>query len=124
MGTLRYGRRQQYEFDDRTLEHLRAVIVARLRRKESFFFSWQRRGGGHADDVCLWITPTIPIAFEFDSAERVRLSRAWVQMLLRSSYSEQGLVLAPEPLVGGARVEGGPDDGDPGDPRAEGPHRP
>lgn len=41
MGTLFYGNRGIHvTFDDRALMHLQIVITAKLRRKESFLFTW------------------------------------------------------------------------------------
>lgn len=98
MGTLSYGKKQRYEFDDRTLEHLRVVITARLRKRESFFLTWTPCDG-RSSPVSLWITPSVPIAFLSSSRERVVLSRRWVEQLMRASYSEHGLVLMPEPAA-------------------------
>ncbi|MEF2975639.1 hypothetical protein V3W46_00275 [Subtercola sp. YIM 133946] len=42
MGKLVYGDSgTEIEFDDRVLTHLQIVIGAKLRRRESFFFSWK-----------------------------------------------------------------------------------
>jgi hypothetical protein len=39
MGFLTYGGVQEYEFDDRTLAHLKVAITIKLRRQESFLMS-------------------------------------------------------------------------------------
>ncbi|WP_024355770.1 hypothetical protein [Leucobacter chironomi] len=96
MGTLIYGRHQEYRFDDRTLEHLRVVIVARVRRNESFFLTWTAEAQQRAVTTTLWISAGVPIVFHFSAPERPPLSRAWLQRLTQSSYSSRGLVLTPE----------------------------
>jgi hypothetical protein len=96
LGTLIYGRTQEYHFDDRTLEHLRVVIVTRVRRNESFFLTWTAHQHQRAVTTTLWISASIPIVFHFSDGERVPLSREWLQRLTKSSYSSRGLVLTPE----------------------------
>lgn len=42
MGRFRYGTPPlDYEFDDRTLTHLRVVLTAKMRRNEDFLMSWR-----------------------------------------------------------------------------------
>lgn len=96
LGTLIYGKSSEYEFADRTLEHLRVVIITRLRRGESFFLSWGQDGAGANAPTSLWISPQVPIGFRFSTEQQQPLSRAWIQELLRASHSPRGLVLAPE----------------------------
>lgn len=51
MGYLIYGGTQEYEFEDRTLAHLKVAITMKLRRQESFLMSWvnpAEKGGGRA----------------------------------------------------------------------------
>ncbi|WP_336650858.1 MULTISPECIES: DUF7882 family protein [unclassified Leucobacter] len=96
MGTLIYGRNQEYRFDDRTLEHLRVVIVNRMRRNESFFLTWTADTQQRAITTTLWISAGVPIVFHFSERERPQLSREWLQRLTQSSYSPRGLVLTPE----------------------------
>lgn len=105
MGTLIYGRTQEYDFDDRTLAHLQVVIVSRMRRNESFFLTWasedpRRPGAARAPiSISIWIAPSISIAFRFSGDRREPLSREWLRRLTASSYSARGLVLAPDAAV-------------------------
>jgi len=41
MGKLTYDSTLTVDFDDRVLAHLQLVIGAKLRRAESFYFSWR-----------------------------------------------------------------------------------
>ena len=107
MGTLIYGKSQRYEFEDRTLEHVRVVIAAKLRRKESFFLTWTPDGAGRLGAVSLWISPEMPIAFQFSGTVQGPLSREWIAALTRLSYSDRGLVVVPERAVRGPRKESG-----------------
>lgn len=99
LGTLIYGKQQEYELDDRTLAHVKVVVTARLRKRESFFLSWTRRGGSGPASVSLWIAPSVPLVFRFSTAEQEKLSRRWIESLMRLSYAEHSLVITPEDEV-------------------------
>jgi hypothetical protein len=98
MGILFYGGNETpLRFDDDTLAHLKVVIATKLRRGESFTLSWR-----HADDdprgrTTLWLSPAIPLRFQFDSAEQNVLSREWLQELANSANSSAGIVIVPDP---------------------------
>ncbi len=66
MGKLVYGAPTwTAEFDDRSLAHLRIVMIAKLRRGESFSFSWKYEAAHGAGRSSLWVHPAIPLQFEF-----------------------------------------------------------
>jgi hypothetical protein len=67
MGMLLYGAALTVTFDDRVLAHLQFVIAAKLRRHDSFFFSWGDNpniGGGRS---AVWMNHSIPILFHYDA---------------------------------------------------------
>lgn len=82
---------------DRTLAHLRLVITAKLRRGESFTFSWRYPVGLGSGRGVVWLHPAIPLQFEFGSIREQRLNRRWLDQLTASSNSEEGLVMSAEP---------------------------
>lgn len=97
MGTLLYGTALTLTFDDRVLAHLQVVIVQKLRRHDSFLFSWkesQENGGGRA---ALWMNHNIPIIFNYQKHQGIHLNAVWVDILARSANSPQGLMLTGEP---------------------------
>ena len=98
MGKFIYGTPSiSVDFDDRLLAHLKAVILSKVRRGESFTFSWEysvATGSGHSS---IWIHPTIPLQFDFLGGREPRLNRAWVEELVRLSNSPAGLRPVPEP---------------------------
>ncbi len=98
MGNFVYGTpSMSIEFDDRVLAHLKVVILAKVRRGESFTFSWEYSaavGSGHSS---VWIHPTIPLQFDFFGSKEPRLNRAWVEELVRLSNTPAGLRVTPEP---------------------------
>jgi hypothetical protein len=98
MGTLYYGAStSSVEFDDRLLAHLQLAIVAKLRRGETFVFSWdveRERGSG---SNAIWISPTIPLRFTYQAGGRGPTNRLWVEALVKSANSVAGLRIVDEP---------------------------
>lgn len=98
MGKLVYGSPSEgYEFDDRTLAHLRVVIVTKLRRGESFTFTWDVSSDAGGGRISLWMEPSIPLRFVFYGSKEPALSRAWIDALASIAASTVGLVALPEP---------------------------
>lgn len=96
MGFLTYGGAQEYEFEDRTLAHLKVAITLKLRRQECFLMSWvnpPEKGGGR---VSLWLTPNIPLAFRFAGSRAPRLSKAWLAVMNELSNTPRGLIVVSE----------------------------
>ena len=87
MGHLVYGD-GSYEVavDDRALAHLQIVIGAKLRRQESFFFSWEDddHSGGHSS---IWLNPFIPLRFSFEAGEAIQINREWLEILTLAANS-------------------------------------
>ncbi|WP_423923295.1 ATP-dependent DNA ligase [Frigoribacterium sp. 2-23] len=100
MGSLIYGTASiEVEFEDRTLEHLQIVIATKLRRRESFFFSWrdsQRVGDGRSS---IWLDPAIPLYFKYSGGRVPSINRDWLSELTTSANSSSGLVLTDEPAL-------------------------
>lgn len=98
MGKLIYGTPESsVEFDDRVLAHLKVVIIAKLRRGESFTFTWANTpesGGGH---VSIWLHPAIPMQFQFYGSKDPVLNRTWLEELARLTNTPAGLQVVPEP---------------------------
>ncbi|MCI0156033.1 hypothetical protein KNO15_04905 [Leifsonia shinshuensis] len=95
MGTLIYGSGREFEFDDRTLSHVKIALVTKLRRHESFLLNWEipvEQGGGR---MSIWISREIPLAFVFGSRPPV-LNERWMEALLHTSQRTGGMVIMPE----------------------------
>jgi len=104
MGSLTYGTSgTEVRFDDRTLEHLQVVIATKLRRRESFFFSWRGTGVGGGGRSSIWLDPAIPLWFEYDGDRAPALNREWLSELTASSNGSSGLLLTDEPEPGRPR---------------------
>lgn len=94
MGRLHYGGgNEPIEIPDRTLAHLRMLVTSKLRRSESFTVAW--RHGEHDSDgrSMIWIHCSIPMRFEFDSAEPVQIDRALLEGLAQASMATGGIDL-------------------------------
>ncbi len=95
MGFFHCGMGRTFEFDDRTLTHLRTVILSKFARAESFAFTWVEGGKQHS----LWMHPTMPLMFEFEGPTTEQLNSRWVDELVLLASSPGGLQIAPEPAT-------------------------
>jgi len=97
MGQLLYGSPPvAFELDDRTLAHVEVVVLAKLRRNESFACSFLMDGGGRS---AVWLNPSSAVQFVFDKAAQ-DINREWLDVLIDTANSPSGLRIVPEP--GGA----------------------
>lgn len=97
VGVLTYNFIRTVEIDDRPLAHLRSVIFAKLRRGESFSYSWENqveRGSGRNS---IWFSPGIAVTFEFFEEREIPLNPHWIRALSKAANSPGGLTLVPEP---------------------------
>jgi hypothetical protein len=97
MGKLTYDSTLTVDFDDRTLAHLQLVIGAKLRRGEAFFFGWKDDPASGDGRTTIWIHPEIPISFKFYGGRQPAINRAWVDQLMLTANSPQGLQMVAEP---------------------------
>jgi hypothetical protein len=94
MGSLHYGTPPAtFEIDDRTLAHVELVVLAKLRRNESFAFSFDGAKGGRET---IWVNPSATLRFEFGQIV-TEISREWLDELMDSANTTTGLKLVPEP---------------------------
>jgi hypothetical protein len=98
VGALLYGDRQRrFEIEDRTLAHLQIVIAAKLRRRESFFFSF-RDVEGKSGRTSVWMSPMVPLVFKYYSGRQPVINRRWIEQLHASASTAAGLVVSEEPM--------------------------
>jgi hypothetical protein len=96
VGRLAYpGPLYGVEIDDRTLAHVRVVIMTKLRRSEPFMFPVSSPHG--TGTISYWLSAHIPIQFEFRAPHRGPLNRACLDALARSANSIDGMYVVPEP---------------------------
>jgi len=102
MGHLIYDRSTaEIQMDDRTLAHLQIVIISKLRRQESFAFSWKEPASSGDGRSTIWIYPTVSLRFRFDGSRQPAINQAWLSLLSASANSGSGLHFIPEPHDGG-----------------------
>jgi hypothetical protein len=78
------------------LAHVKLVVATKLRRNESFMISWCHPDGSGRSSV--WLQPSIPLRFIFDSPEEPAIDHALLVSLAASASSNGGLVLELEDL--------------------------
>lgn len=96
MGFLTYAGSNEYEFEDRSLAHLKLAVGMKLRRQESFFLSWSNpveRGSGR---LSLWVAPSIPLAFRFSGSRSPEINQVWLEVLHELSHTPRGLIMISE----------------------------
>jgi hypothetical protein len=94
---MTYDSRLIATIDDRVLAHLQTVVITKLRRGESFAFTWndpERNGFGR---TTIWMTPTVSLAFDYFGSKTPAINPLWVDALMRSANSPGGLHIVPEP---------------------------
>jgi hypothetical protein len=94
MGRLTYsGIENSFEIEERTLAHLRLVIMNKLRRDESFMMHLP-----HGDGVrSLWVDASLPLMLTFHGSRSATINPAWIDELMASASSAYGLQLVREP---------------------------
>jgi hypothetical protein len=109
MGQLIYDRSTaEIQMDDRTLAHLQIVIISKLRRQESFAFSWKEPVSSGDGRSTIWIYPTVSLRFRFDGSRQPSINQAWISALATSANSGSGLHFIPEPHDGGSHERTAP----------------
>ena len=96
MGTFAYGNSGEYEFEDRTLAHLKVAISMKLRRQECFFLSWSNPAERGSGRVSLWMSPNIPSTIRFSGSKAPELNEVWLRVLNELSHTPRGLVVISE----------------------------
>ncbi|HEY2643170.1 MAG TPA: ATP-dependent DNA ligase [Galbitalea sp.] len=98
MGKLLYGEAGiELAFDDRELAHLQLVIGSKLRRRESFFFSWKSDPSYGEGRNSVWLDASIPLYFKYFGSKPPTINREWIDLLTQSANSAQGMQLMSEP---------------------------
>ena len=101
MGKLTYDSTVVVDFDDRLLAHLQMVIATKLRRGESFAFSWRDDAAAGDGRTTIWLHPALPLVFKYFGGKQPAINRAWVEALLQTANSSAGLHIVPEPVEHG-----------------------
>lgn len=103
MGRLLYGSPPVvFDLEDRTLAHVEIVVLAKLRRNESFAVSFP----GKADArTAIWLNPSSVLQFEYGVATHT-INRQWLEELIETANTPQGLHIGDEPKAAKPASEG------------------
>lgn len=94
MGQLLYGTPPvAFDLDDRTLAHVEVVVLAKLRRNESFACSFATESDGRS---AIWLNPSSTLQFVFDTVV-TDINREWLDLLIDTANAPAGLRIVPEP---------------------------
>lgn len=106
MGRLYYGNASEpIELPDRMLAHLRVLAMTKLRRSESFSVAWRDSRDPSGGRSVIWVHCSIPLRFEFDTAEPEALDRTLLEELAQTSMATGGITLdLGDPAIEGASV--------------------
>ena len=97
MGRFIYDSTLTVTLDDDLLGHLQAVIGAKFRLKQSFYFSWGYPANTGESRTMIWLTPSISVQFHYRSPRAPTLDRDRTTALLAEANGPNGLVL----IIGG-----------------------
>ncbi|HEX5730844.1 hypothetical protein [Microbacterium sp.] len=107
MGQLLYGAAPAIQIEDWGLQHLQAVMLTKLRRDESFSFSWDNEPDVDGDATepvrghhgTVWISKSTPLYFSYDAPRHGPLNKRWLAALAVAAGSSSGTFrLLPEPM--------------------------
>ena len=104
MGKFIYENSVKVDFEDRALAHLQAVITGKLRRGESFTFSWKDDSSIGDGRTTVWMHANCSLVYKFYGSRPPQLSTAWLEALSHTANSPAGLHLVPEPARSDGRV--------------------
>lgn len=99
MGQLIYREELSIDIEDRVLSHLQLVIAAKLRRNESFLFSYDHGSEAGSGRSSIWLNSSIPLHFRYWSKKRITLNRSWIDVLMAAANGTDGLRALAEPEV-------------------------
>lgn len=97
MGRFHYNSQTKVEIEDRALAHLQVVIGNKLRRGESFFFTWREDSSVGDGRNSVWIHPDGDLSFRYYGSRPPSLNRDWIEALAQAANSNRGLYLVHEP---------------------------
>ncbi|MDT3315712.1 ATP-dependent DNA ligase [Microbacterium sp. KSW4-11] len=97
MGRFNYSSQVKAEVEDRALAHLQVVIGNKLRRGESFFFTWRDDATVGDGRRSVWIHPSADLDFKYYGSRAPAMNRTWLEKLAYAANSSGGLFVMSEP---------------------------
>lgn len=99
MGKFLFEGQLKADFEDRLLAHLQMVIGAKLRRGESFHFTWKDDVSVGNGRTSIWVHPHSVLTYKYYGGRQPELNRAWIDALMYTANSPRGLYVVPEPTA-------------------------
>jgi hypothetical protein len=97
MGQLWYGSSNTpIEIEDEALAHLKLIIITKLRRDESFTISWTHPTHQARGRSTIWLHPSIPIRFVFDTPDPCEVDPERLEEMAASAHSTGGIQVKAE----------------------------
>ncbi|MDQ1123257.1 DUF7882 family protein [Microbacterium trichothecenolyticum] len=94
MAKLFYGTTTEpITVDDGLLAHVKVVVATKLRRGESFTLSWVHGADEPAGRSTIWLQPSIPLRFVFESEQPETLDQNLLKRMANDANSARGLSL-------------------------------
>jgi hypothetical protein len=106
MGKFLFEGQLKADFEDRLLAHLQTVIGAKLRRGESFHFTWKDDASIGNGRTSIWVHPHSVITYKYYGGRQPELNPAWIDALMYTANSPRGLYVVPEPTAQRSSGEG------------------
>lgn len=97
MGKLVYDRAVSVDFDDRVLAHVQIVIGMKLRRGESFYFSWKDDASVGDGRTAIWLHPAASLLYKYYGSRNPAINPAWIHALELTANTNTGLQIVAEP---------------------------
>lgn len=97
MGRFNYDGVSSVDLDDRVLAHLQVVITQKLRRGESFLFTWRNDASLGDGRIAVWLHPQSTLVYSYSGSRHPTLNRTWLEQLTQAANSNAGLHTIPEP---------------------------
>ncbi|QAY61392.1 ATP-dependent DNA ligase [Microbacterium protaetiae] len=97
MGKFIYQESVSVEIEDRALAHLQVVILDKLRRAESFAFSWREDTSIGDGRTTVWVNAASALVFKYHGSRSPQLDPDWLEALASVANSPSGLRLVPQP---------------------------
>ncbi|MFG6403543.1 ATP-dependent DNA ligase [Microbacterium sp. P04] len=99
VGYFTYDNDTKTEIEDRLLAHLQIVMGTKLRRAESFFFTWRDDVSLGSGRTTVWIHPGVGLKFRFAGSRQPAISHAWLNALSYAANMPGGLYSVHEPAA-------------------------
>ncbi|MEW1834769.1 ATP-dependent DNA ligase [Microbacterium sp. NPDC079995] len=97
MGRFSFNSHVRVDVEDRPLAHLQIVMGNKLRRGESFFFTWREDPSVGDGRRAVWIHPAADLDFKYFGSRAPHINRMWLEKLAQLANGTTGLYLVSEP---------------------------